>query len=93
MPILSIGTTAEKLIEANKKRTTLTIANDHTTAKLYVSDKPDPDASAKAKWIVWPQMAVTFHKLLGDFPERAYYGISDTASTTVIVGGSYKERD
>ena len=90
MPVLSIGTSAEKIIESNKKRKLFTVTNDHDTAKVYISDEPDPSAT-DAKWILLPKETLIFDGE-GDFPERAYYAISDTASTTLIVGYQNEEK-
>ena len=89
MPVLTVGTSATKLIEFNKKRKLLTFTNDHDTAKIYLSDEPDP-SSTVAKWILLPKETLIFDGQ-GDFPERAYYGISDTATTTIVVGYQNEE--
>lgn len=90
MPVLSIGTTAALLIESNKRRKLLTFTNDHDTAKVYLSDESKP-TTTDAKWILLPKETLIFDGQ-GDFPERGIYGISDTASTTVIVGYQNEEK-
>ena len=90
MPILSIGTTVALIVRFNKKRKLLTITNDHDTAKVYLSDQVKPTTSV-AKWILLPKETIIFDGQ-GDFPERAYYAISDTASTTVVVGYQNEEK-
>lgn len=77
------------IAEHNKNRTLLTIANDHASAKIYVDDKPSV-GSTDAKFIVQPKETLIFDGR-GDYPNRAYWAVSDTASTTVIVGDQYKE--
>lgn len=89
MTVYSIGTTAEQIAEFNKNRTHLSIANDNASAKLYVDDK-ESVGSTDCKWIIFPKETQIFDGQ-GDFPERAYWAISDTASTTVIVGEQHEE--
>ena len=89
MPILTIGTSAALIVKYNKKRKLLTLTNDHASAKVYLSDQVKP-TTANAKWILLPGETLIFDGQ-GDFPERAYYAISDTASTTVVVGYQNEE--
>lgn len=89
MTVFSIGTTQVKIAVNNKNRTLLTITNDHATAKLYVDEK-EGISSSFCEWVVLPKETLIFDGQ-GDYPDRAYWAISDTASTTVIVGGQYKD--
>ncbi len=90
MPVLSLGTTAAKIVGFDHRRKVLSITNDHVTAKVYLSDEPSPSAT-KAKWILLPKETIIFDGQ-GDFPDRAIFGISDTASTTLVVGFQNAEK-
>jgi len=90
MPVFDLGTTALKLIGYNKRRKLLTVTNDDTAAKVYLSDEANPSAT-NAKWILLPNETLIFDGQ-GDFPERAIYGISDTAHTTLVVGFQNEEK-
>ena len=90
MPIVTVGTSVVKIVIFNPKRKLLTLTNDHASAKVYISDESNPHAS-DAKWIILPKETLIFDGV-GDFPERAYYAISDTTSTTVVVGYQNEEK-
>ena len=87
--MFTLGTSSEKIIEANEKRKLLTFTNDHASAIVYLSDEPNP-SSTNAKWILYPYETLIFDGE-GDKPERAIFGISDTASTNIVVGFQNEE--
>lgn len=89
MPIISLGTTSQKILEHDKKRKLASFTNDDLSAKVYLSDEPNP-SSSDAKWILLPKETLIFDGQ-GDFPERAVYGVSDTASTVLVVGFQNEE--
>ena len=78
------------IIGFDKRRKVLSITSDHVSAKVYLDDAPGPSTS-NAKWILLPKETLIFDGQ-GDFPERAYFGISDTASTTLVVGFQNEEK-
>ena len=79
-----------KVAEYNNRRKLLTFTNDDLSAKIYLSDEPNPHAS-DAKWILLPKETLIFDGQ-GDFPERAIFAISDTASTVLVVGFQNEEK-
>jgi hypothetical protein len=89
MPVVTLGTAPTTVIEANKKRKLLTMTNTHASAIAYISDKAQPNADT-AKWILYPYETLIFDGQ-GDFPERAYFGVSDTATTVLQVGFQNEE--
>jgi len=90
MPIVTLGTDPTTIIEANKKRKLLSLTNTHASAIAYISDKAGP-TTLIAKWILYPLETIIFDGQ-GDFPARAYYGLSDTATTNIQVGFQNEER-
>lgn len=85
MVMVTIGTSPTTLIKANKKRKTLSITNSHNAAIAYIDDKAGP-TSTNAKWILYPRQTLILLKADGDFPERNFFAVSDTASTIMVVG-------
>jgi len=90
MPVVTLGVAPISIIEANEKRKLLTLTNTHASAIAYISDKPQPNALT-AKWVLYSQETLIFDGQ-GDFPDRAYYGISDTATTNIQVGFQNEEK-
>jgi len=90
MPVVTLGTAPISIIEANKKRKLLTLTNTHASAIAYISDKAGP-TTLTAKWILYPLQDLIFDGQ-GDFPARAYYGLSDTATTNIQVGFQNEEK-
>jgi len=84
MPVVTLGVAPISIIEANEKRKLLTLTNTHASAIAYISDKGQP-TTLTAKWILYPLETLIFDGQ-GDKPERAYYGVSDTATTNIQVG-------
>jgi len=90
MPVVTLEVAPTTVIEANKKRTLLTLTNNHATAIVYLDSKAGPTA-ANCKWILYPYETLIFD-LPTDHPERALFGVSDTATTPVIVGFQNEEK-
>lgn len=89
MPHVTLGTTPSKIVEDNPRRKSLSITNDHASAIVYIDNKAQPSTS-KSKWILYPYETIIFDSP-NDFPERALYGVSDTASTNIVVGFQNEE--
>jgi len=90
MPVVTLGVAPISIIEADKKRKLLTLTNTHASAIAYISDKGQP-TTLTAKWILYPLETIIFDGQ-GDFPARAYYGLSDTATTNIQVGFQNEEK-
>ena len=90
MPVRTLGVDPTWIIRANKKRKLLTLTNTHATAIAYISDKAQPTTDT-AKWILYPYETLIFDGQ-GDFPARAYFGVSDTADTVLQVGFQNEEK-
>lgn len=90
MPIETLGISPSKIIESDKKRKLLTVTNIHATAIVYLSDRANPSVT-NAKWILYPYETLIFNGQ-GDFPDRVLFGVSDTASTSVMVGFQNAEK-
>jgi len=90
MPVVTLGVAPTTVIEANKKRKLLTLTNTHASAIAYISDKAQPTTDT-AKWILYPYETLIFDGQ-GDFPARAYFGCSDTATTVIQVGFQNEEK-
>jgi len=90
MPVETLGLAPTTIITANKKRKLLTLTNTHASAIAYISDKGQPNAFT-AKWIIYPLETLIFDGQ-GDFPARAYFGCSDTATTVLQVGFQNEEK-
>lgn len=90
MPIETLETSPTEIIEFNKKRKLLTVTNNDPAAIIYLSDIADP-STTDAKWILYPYETIIFDGQ-GDKPERALYGVSDTASTSIVVGFQNEEK-
>jgi len=90
MPVVTLGVAPISIIEADKKRKLLTLTNTHASAIAYISDKAGP-TTLTAKWILYPLETLIFDGQ-GDFPARAYYGLSDTATTVIQVGFQNEEK-
>lgn len=88
--MVTVGTAPMTIIEANKKRVLLTITNDHSSAIVYLDNKAQP-STTRAKWILYPYETLIFD-LKTDHPERALFGVSDTASTNVVLGFQNEEK-
>lgn len=84
MVLLSIGTTAVKLIENNSERKFIEFKNTHATQIVYISDEPNPDANS-AKWELDPTEWLRITRQDG-FPEKAFYAVANGASTTLYLG-------
>jgi len=90
MPVVTLGVAPTTIIEANEKRKLLTLTNTHASAIAYISDKAQPTTET-AKWILYPLETIFFRKT-SSFPERAYFGVSDTATTVIQVGFQNEEK-
>jgi len=90
MPVVTLGVAPISIIEADEKRKLLTLTNTHASAIAYISDKGQPNALT-AKWILYPLETLIFDGQ-GDFPARAYFGVSDTATTVLQVGFQNEEK-
>lgn len=81
---VTLGTTPSTIIKDNPRRKVLSITNTHASAIVYIDTKGQPEA-ATAKWILYPHETLFFDNPR-DHPERAFFGVSDTASTVIQVG-------
>jgi len=90
MPALVVGQTSITLVPDNPRRKVLSVTVNHASAIIYISDKPSVRAST-SKWILYPYETWILD-LPQDHPERAYYIISDTVGTSVIVGWINEEK-
>lgn len=89
MVVLTITTTAQKVIEHNEKRKFIEFTNTHATQVIYLSDEPGP-TSASAKWAILATKTLRIDREEG-FPERAFYAIASGAGTGLAVGGQNEE--
>jgi len=90
MPVVTLGVAPTSIIEADKKRKLFTLTNTHASAIAYISDKGQP-TTLTAKWILYPLETLIFDGQ-GDFPARAYFGVSDTATTVIQVDFQNEEK-
>jgi len=90
MPVVTLGVAPTTIIAADKKRKLLTLTNNHASAIVYLDSKAGPSA-ADCKWVLYPYETLIFD-LPTDHPERALFGVSDTATTPVVVGFQNEEK-
>jgi len=83
---ISVGTTPVRAVYANPKRSSLTILNTHTTAKVYYGRSNQVTTSDGIP--IYSETAAVFLKGLGDRPDLEYWLISDTVATDVRVDES-----
>lgn len=82
-----VGTSAIRLVEPNKKRTSLLIFNQSTSATLYVGF--DNAVSTVRGMPIAPQTGLTFSELGGDRPDLEYWVLASAVSTDVRVMEAY----
>lgn len=87
----TVGTTALRLVEPNRKRTSLIIFNQSTGATLYVGF--DNHVSTVRGMPVAPQTGMVFSELLGDRPDLEYWVLSSAVSTDLRIMEAYARQE
>lgn len=82
MPIIAVGISSIKVIESDRRRNFLTFTNADASDNIWLSDQPDVDRVAKAKWYLRPGDIV----YIKGFPDRAFWATSDGSNTKLVVG-------
>lgn len=75
----SIGTSQTDIVNYDEHRSVLNLANLDRVNIIYVSD--ETGVTTSNGFPIFPRMVVSLIKLLGDEPEKAYYGVASVAST------------
>jgi len=86
-----VGTTPVRAVHSLKKRTSLAIANTHSTAKVYYG-KSNQVSTANGM-VIMPQTSAVFLKGLGDRPDHEYWLVADTADVDVRIDESTHNED
>lgn len=86
-----VGTSVVRLVAADPARTSVGFANTHTTAILYIGDSPE--VTADNGFPIDPKTVTYFNTGLGDRPDAAWYGISDTATTPIRIIVQWRKQD
>ena len=86
---LSVGTTRDRAVHSDIKRTSLGIANNHTSAVVYFGHTSE--LTTDTGFPIAPKTIMFFNEGFGDRPDLEYYLVSDTADTDVRIMEFFKE--
>lgn len=86
---VTVGTSPVRLVASHEKRTSLGMANLHTTAIVYYSTRPD--VSVDNGFPIHPKTVRDLNIGLGDDTTLEIFAISDTADTPVAITEQFRE--
>lgn len=86
---ISVGTTRRRAVHSDIKRTSLGIANHHTSAIIYFGHTSE--LTVDGGFPIAPKTTIFFNEGFGDRPDLEYYLVSDTADTDVRLMEFFKE--
>ena len=76
--------TAQKIVEANPQRTSLSLANRDDTDAAHISDDQGPGITRDNSWPIFGETHISIVRRDGEEPEKAYWGICEGGKTVVI---------
>ncbi|MDD4987045.1 MAG: hypothetical protein PHQ43_15010 [Dehalococcoidales bacterium] len=82
-----VGTTPERAVVPNPKRTSLTIFNNSTTTPVYYG--ADSGLSTTEGMVILPQTGWSFLDGLGDDPQTAFYLVVASGTADVRIAEGY----
>ena len=83
----SVGVTAQRVIEGNRRRTAIGIANLSGTATIYIG--ADNQLTVNNGFPVYPGTQITFNKGFGDRPDIERWIVSDSPGADVRIIEEY----
>jgi len=91
MPVVTVTTTSNKIVEADPKRKFISFQNTSslTTTSVYLDDQPNPVKDKSHKWRLRPDDIFIITKEIG-FPERAFYAVA-SADARLVIGFQNEE--
>jgi len=86
MPVVTVGTTPTKVLEADPRRKFVSFQNTSslTTTSVYLDDKPGPVKDVIQKWRLRPDTIFVIDRNMG-YPERAFYAVA-SATARLLIG-------
>lgn len=86
---MSVGTTQKRAVHTDDKRTSLGIANHHSTAVVYFGHTSE--LTVDSGFPILPKTIMFFNVGFGDRPDLEFRLISDTVATPVRIMEFFKE--
>jgi len=79
---LTLTGTAQKIVDANPLRTSLTIANTDDDI-AYISDEHGPGTTSSNGYAIFASTYISLERK-ADEPQKAWYGVMETGKTGII---------
>jgi len=85
MPVVTVGTSPIKILEADPRRKFVSFQNTSSldTTSVYLDDKPGPVKDVIQKWRLRPDDIFVIDRTMG-YPERAFYAVASATARLVI---------